>query len=80
LGYGKGRPVEAWKTVATKDPRLPSGSRIVIELYQDKGVFLVNDTGGDLDATNHIDVFVGALNIEDVDALGRKSSRIGIVR
>ena len=67
----------AWETVAAGDPRLPSGTRIVIEVYPSR-VFTVTDTGGGVGA-NHIDIFVGAITLAEADELGAKSSRVGIV-
>jgi 3D (Asp-Asp-Asp) domain-containing protein len=76
---GIGRDVEAWKTVATVDPRLPMGTRIAIEHYQDKGVFRVTDRGTEL-RHGQIDVFVGVKSFAETDALGLQISRVGIVR
>jgi 3D (Asp-Asp-Asp) domain-containing protein len=77
IGGVGGIPV-AWETVATGDPRLPFGTSIIIEIYQDEGPFQVNDTGGGV-GENHIDVFVGAIPIAEADELGTRSSRVGIV-
>jgi 3D (Asp-Asp-Asp) domain-containing protein len=50
----------------------------VIEGYEDKGVFLANDTGGGIDG-NEIDVFVGAVPLSEAYALGTKQLRVRIV-
>jgi len=75
---GQGGKPEAWQTIATGDDRLPLGSRIIIEIYRERGVFTVNDTGGGVGAC-HIDVFVGAITLEEANELGTRYSRVGIV-
>lgn len=79
--YGTGgryaNPVP-WETVATGDARLSPGTRIVIEIYQDIGEFIVADTGGEV-GSSEIDVFVGAITVAEADELGTRYSRVGIV-
>jgi hypothetical protein len=58
--YAGGVP---WKTVATLDPRLVPGDKIVIERYSNR-IFTVTDAGGHLDPSNHIDVFVGEMSLQ----------------
>lgn len=78
FSYGIGRPVLPWRTVAAKHVNLPPGTMIMIEAYQDLGVFVVNDSGLDLEQ-NQIDIFVGEMTIEEAERFGRKLSRIAIV-
>jgi 3D (Asp-Asp-Asp) domain-containing protein len=78
IGGAYADPV-AWQTVATGDSRLSAGTEIVIETYRDKGVFTVADTGGGV-GEHHIDVFVGAITIDEANNLGTKRSRVGIVQ
>jgi 3D (Asp-Asp-Asp) domain-containing protein len=68
-----------WQTVATGDSRLGAGNKIVIEIYEDKGELTVADTGGDVGA-EHIDVFVGAITIDEALRLGTKTSRVRIAQ
>lgn len=77
--FGVGRPVEEWETVAVRHPDLPPGTKIYIENYGETYNFVVGDAGLDL-AVNQIDIFVGALTIDEADELGVQRSRIGIVR
>jgi 3D (Asp-Asp-Asp) domain-containing protein len=77
IGGQSGKP-EAWQTVATGDLRLPQGTKIVIEAYPGI-IFVVNDTGSGVGA-NHIDVFIGAVPIEEADQYGTKNSRIAIIK
>lgn len=78
---GIGANVEPWKTVATANPQLPSGTMIIIEFYQEKGVFRVTDTGYGLQKRPEvIDVFVGEMTLAEVDALEVEYSRVWIVR
>ena len=78
FSYGIGRPVLPWRTVAAKHVNLPPGTMIMIEAYQDLGVFVVNDTGLDLEQ-NQIDIFVGEMTIAEAERFGRKLSRIAII-
>jgi len=73
--YAGGVP---WETVATRDPRLVPGDKIVIERYSNR-IFTVTDVGGHLDPSNHIDVFVGEMTLAKGDALGTIYSRVGKV-
>lgn len=77
IGGKKGRP-EPWKTIAVDPAVIPLGSKVVIEGYEDKGVFLANDTGGGIDG-REIDVFVGPVPIAEAYALGTKQMRVKIV-
>lgn len=78
IGGSGGRP-EAWAKVAAGDSRLPSGTKVVIEIYQDVGVLTVNDTEGGIGPA-HLDVFVGEMTIAEAFEYGKTSSRVGIVR
>ncbi len=75
--YGTGRNVEAWKTVAADPKVLPMGTKIEIEIYKDKGTFLVTDTGGSVKG-QHIDVFAGAITVEEANKLGKKRSKVTV--
>ena len=74
---GSSAPPVAWQTVAAGDPRLPAGTRVVIEVYPDK-VFTVTDTGGSIGPRN-IDIFVGAMTLAETYQLGTYTSRVAIV-
>ena len=50
----------------------------MIEIYPGR-IFTVIDTGGGV-GPNHIDVFVGAITVEEANRLGTRYSRVGIVR
>ncbi len=79
--YGEGGAYAGsvpWETVATLDPRLRPGDKIVIEIYPGR-IFTVTDRGGDLAPSDHIDVFVGEMTLAEGDALGTKYSRVGKV-
>lgn len=78
LGGASGKP-EAWKTVASDPGVVPQGSRLVVDIYRDRGEFLANDTGGAIKG-HHLDVFVGGVPIADAYALGTKSSRVGLIK
>jgi 3D (Asp-Asp-Asp) domain-containing protein len=74
---GKGGKPIAWKTVATGDPRLPMGTKFVLDIYPGI-IFIVNDTG-EFIGENHIDIFVGALTISETYELGVKESLVTIL-
>jgi len=59
LGYR----AEAWKTVAASNSRLTCGSQITIDRYPGI-IFTVTDTGSEV-GDEHLDVFVGPMNVED---------------
>lgn len=78
--YGIGgsySPPVAWQTVAAGNPKLPAGTRIVIEVYPGK-VFTVADKGGAIGPYN-IDIFVGAITLAETYKLGTYTSRVAIV-
>ena len=77
IGGRKGTP-QPWKTIAVDPAVIPLGSKVVIEGYEDKGVFVANDTGGAIDG-REIDVFVGAVPIAEAYALGTKQLRVRLV-
>ncbi len=70
-----------WKTVASVDGRLQFGDQIVIEDYQDKGVFRVVDEGTKL-LLSQVDVFIGILPYAEVHSGKYETfhSRVGLVR
>ena len=83
--YGKGGnssiPIEAWQTAASRDPRLPNGTRFIVEAYPDK-VFTKNDSGTDLADSSQVDLFVGEITLAEADYLNSNFSysRVGILR
>ncbi len=74
---GRDAPPVAWQTVATGDSRLPAGTRITIEVYPGR-IFTVTDSG-DAVGARHIDIFVGALTLDEANQLGTQTSRVAIV-
>lgn len=78
VGGTGGTPVP-WKTVASDPSVVPLGSRLVLEAYRSKGEFTANDTGGAING-HHLDVFVGAISIQEAFQLGSVSSRVGIIK
>lgn len=78
VGGTGGTPVP-WKTVASDPGVVPLGSRLVLEAYRSKGEFTANDTGGAING-HHLDVFVGAISIQEAFQLGTVSSRVGIIK
>jgi hypothetical protein len=80
IGHGRASLIP-WKSVASKDPRLPRGQTyIVIQRYEDRGALKVEDEGGELRPANHVDVFVGEMFKREADDLDGFWSRVGIVR
>jgi RHS repeat-associated protein len=76
IGGRYSQPV-AWQTVAAGDPRLPAGTRIIVEVYPDI-VFTVADTG-EMIGPRNIDIFVGAVTLAETYQLGTYESRVAIV-
>lgn len=56
----------AWGTVATGDPRLECGDKVTIDAYPGM-IFTVTDTGSEV-SVEHLDVFVGPMNVADFKA------------
>jgi 3D (Asp-Asp-Asp) domain-containing protein len=77
LGGATGNP-EAWRSIAVDPSIIPLGSRVEIEIYKDKGVFVANDTGKKIKG-RHIDVFVGGVTLAEANTLGTKRSKVTIL-
>ena len=67
-----------WESVAVDPKEIPLGSRLEIEAYPGKK-FVAWDTGGAIRG-KHIDVFLGPTTMAEGKALGRKVSRVRILK
>ncbi len=75
---GKWGEPQPWVTIATGDPRLPPGTKVLIQEYPGK-VFIVGDTGYAV-GINQIDIFIGLAFTEEAFDLGEFNSKIGIIK